>query len=84
LCPALAGAPLVGRWAGFRPRASHRAPVLGEWPGRPGHYVANGGFKIGFGIAPGAAEAMADLVLEGRDSIPPGFRVEALRLRPTR
>ena len=84
LCPALAGAPVVDRWAGFRPRTTSRAPVLGGWPGRPGHYVANGGFKIGFGIAPGVAEAMADLVLEGRDRIPADFRAEALRLRPAR
>jgi len=76
LCPALAEAPVVERWAGARPRARTRAPMLGAWPGRPGHFVANGGFKIGFGIAPKVAEAMADLVLEGRDGIPDGFRVE--------
>jgi glycine/D-amino acid oxidase-like deaminating enzyme len=37
--------------------------------------VANGGFKIGFGMAPKVAEVMADLVLDGRDGIPEGFRV---------
>ena len=74
--PILHGAPVVRRWAGVRPRARTRAPMLGAWPGRPGHFVANGGFKIGFGIAPGVARAMADLVLEGRDGIPDGFRVE--------
>lgn len=76
-CPLLEGAPVVDRWAGVRPRSRSRAPILGPWPGRPGTFVANGGFKIGFGLAPGVAEAMADLMLEGRDSIPPGFRVEA-------
>lgn len=76
--PSLAGAPVVGRWAGVRPRASSRAPVMGAWPGRAGHFVANGGFKIGFGVAPKVAEVMADLVLEGRDSVPDGFRVAAL------
>lgn len=75
--PALAAAPVVARWAGVRPRAATRAPMLGPWPGRPGHYIANGGFKIGFGVAPRVAEVMADLVLGGRDAIPPGFRVEA-------
>ena len=75
LVPALAGAAVVARWAGMRPRAATRAPLLGEWPGRPGHYVANGGFKIGFGIAPKVAQVMADLVLEGQDRIPDGFRV---------
>jgi glycine/D-amino acid oxidase-like deaminating enzyme len=76
-CPALAGAPVVARWAGVRPRARSRAPMLGPWPGRPGEFIANGGFKIGFGMAPKVAEVMADLVLEGRDAIPDGFRVEA-------
>jgi glycine/D-amino acid oxidase-like deaminating enzyme len=76
--PALQGAAIAERWAGVRPRARSRAPLLGAWPGRAGHYVANGGFKIGFGMAPKVAEAMADLVLEGRDSIPDGFRLEAV------
>lgn len=76
LCPALAAAPVIDRWAGLRPRAASRAPMLGAWPGRDGHFVANGGFKIGFGMAPKVAEGIADLVLEGRDAIPAGFRVE--------
>ncbi len=74
--PILHGAPVITRWAGVRPRARTRAPMLGHWPGRQGHFVANGGFKIGFGIAPKVAELMADLVLQGRDRIPPGLRVE--------
>lgn len=77
--PVLAGAPVVARWAGVRPRAISRAPVMGAWPGRAGQWVANGGFKIGFGMAPKVAEVMADLVLEGRDGVPEGFRVEGLQ-----
>jgi glycine/D-amino acid oxidase-like deaminating enzyme len=73
VCPALAGAPVIDRWAGLRPRSASRAPLLGPWPGRPGHFVANGGFKTGFGTAPLVAEVMADLVLDGRDRIPPGL-----------
>lgn len=73
--PALAGAPVVARWAGLRPRTPSRAPLLGAWPGRPGHFVANGGFKTGFGLAPRMAEAMADLILDGDAAgIPVGFR----------
>lgn len=75
-CPALADAPVIARWAGLRPRSRSRAPVLGPWPGRAGHFVANGGFKIGFGMAPKVAQVMADLILEGRREIPDGFRVE--------
>ncbi len=73
--PCLNGAPVLDRWAGVRPRATSKAPILGQWPRRPGHFVANGGFKIGFGMAPKVAEVMADLVLEGRDTIPDGFRL---------
>ena len=76
LVPELAGAEVIDRWAGVRPRARTRAPMLGPWPGRPGHFLANGGFKIGFGLAPKVGETLADLVLEGRDGIPAGFRVE--------
>jgi glycine/D-amino acid oxidase-like deaminating enzyme len=76
LVPALASAPVLERWAGWRPRARSRAPMLGAWPGRPGHFVANGGFKIGFGMAPGVAAVIADLLASGIDRIPDGFRVE--------
>ena len=73
--PALAKAPILERWAGVRPRAKTRAPLLGHWPRRAGHFVANGGFKIGFGMAPKVAEVMVDLVLEDQDDIPEGFRL---------
>lgn len=77
LVPALRDAQVIERWAGVRPRARTRSPMLGQWPGRPGHYIANGGFKIGFGMAPKVGDVMADLVLEGRDEVPEGFRVDA-------
>jgi glycine oxidase len=77
--PALADAEVLERWAGVRPRARSRAPLLGAWPGQPGHFITNGGFKIGFGMAPKVAEVMADLVLEGRDAVPEGFGFSALR-----
>ena len=76
LVPSLREAVVIAKWAGVRPRARSRAPMLGEWPGRPGHFIANGGFKIGFGIAPKVGEVMADLILEGSDGIPTGFRLE--------
>ena len=74
LCPQLAGARVLERWAGIRPRAVSRAPLVGPWPGRPGHFIANGGFKIGFAMAPAVAIMLADLVLDDSDRIPPGFR----------
>jgi glycine oxidase len=75
--PALRDAPVIYRWAGIRPRSRSRAPVLGAHPVHKGQFIANGGFKIGFGMAPKVAEVMADLVLEGVDRIPAGFRPEA-------
>ncbi|MCK0140400.1 FAD-dependent oxidoreductase [Aliiroseovarius sp. F47248L] len=77
VCPAIAEAPVIERWAGVRPRAKSRAPMLGHYPGRPDHFIANGGFKIGFGMGPKVGEVMADLVLDGCDTIPNAFRVEA-------
>ncbi|NIZ12807.1 FAD-binding oxidoreductase [Phaeobacter sp. HF9A] len=73
--PQLAGVKVLERWAGVRPRARSRAPMLGAWPDREGHFIANGGFKIGFGMAPKVAEVIADLLLDGQDHIPEGFRV---------
>lgn len=76
MLPVLHGAEVIERWAGVRPRSKSRAPMLGAWPGRDGHFIANGGFKIGFGMAPKVAHVMADLLLDGTDGIPEGFRVE--------
>jgi glycine/D-amino acid oxidase-like deaminating enzyme len=72
--PALADASVIALWAGLRPRAASRAPLIGPWPGQEGEYVLNGGFKIGFGLAPKLAESLADLILDGRDTIPESFR----------
>lgn len=83
-CPMLATAPVVERWAGVRPRADTRQPVLGPWPGRPGHFVANGAFKLGFGIAVEVGRLMADLVVGGKDAIAPPFGVEAAIARTRR
>ncbi|MCB1366291.1 MAG: FAD-binding oxidoreductase [Rhodobacteraceae bacterium] len=76
-CPALRGASVLRRWAGIRPRGARRAPILGAWPGREGVFVANGGFKIGFGVAIMAGEVMADLILNGAADIPDSFSVAA-------
>jgi glycine oxidase len=51
--------------------------MLGIHPIHDGQFIANGGFKIGFGVAPRVGQVMADLVLDGSNAIPPGFRPEA-------
>jgi len=77
ILPALAQAPVLRHWAGVRPRTPSRQPILGPWPGRPNQFIANGGFKIGFGLAPAVAAVMADLILDGQDRIPRVFRTPA-------
>ena len=72
--PVLRGAEVIARWAGVRPRSRSRAPILGPHPSRPGTFIANGGFKIGFAMAPRAGALLAELILEGRDAIPEDFR----------
>ncbi|MDE0211805.1 MAG: FAD-binding oxidoreductase [Boseongicola sp.] len=84
IMPDLAGAAVVERWAGVRPRSISRAPLLGPWPGRAGQHVANGGFKIGFGVAPKVAGTILDLVLDGVDTIPPEFHTRRLTESPDR
>ena len=73
---ALKGARVIQRWAGLRPRVRSRAPMLGTHPLHPGQFIANGGFKIGFGMAPKVGDIMARLMLEGEDNIPDAFRPE--------
>ena len=73
--PVLQDAPILARWAGVRPRSRSRAPMLGEHPFRKGAFIANGGFKIGFGMAPKVGEVMADLVLEDQVTYPADFDV---------
>ena len=75
--PVLENAPVIERWAGVRPRARSRAPMIGGHPFRAGEFIANGGFKIGFGMAPKVGAVMADLILDGHDTIPKGFRAQA-------
>jgi len=59
LAPALVGAPVLERWAGIRPRAASREPVIG--PIRRGSrlILATGGYKIGFAIAHLVGRAVA-------------------------
>lgn len=61
LCPLIKEATVIRRWAGVRPRAVGRDPMLGPIPGAPGVLAMAGGFKISFGIA----HRMADCLVTG-------------------
>ncbi len=51
LSPLIKDAPVIERWAGVRPQAQGRDPLVGALPEKEWLYVATGGFKISFGIA---------------------------------
>lgn len=84
LCPALQGAEIIERWAGIRPRAAGREPLLGPLPGFSNVSVATGGFKIGVAIA----HRMADAVLSQIAGVHPDFLPDLFlpenRLKPRR
>ena len=73
LCPCLAGARVVERWSGLRPRAPRPDPLIGPLPGMARVLLATGAFKIGFGIAHAVGEAIADLVTGTDPKLPQGF-----------
>lgn len=83
LCPALEGAETVERWAGVRPKATGRDPLVGPLPGFRNVSVATGGFKISFAIAHLMAKAIvAGFRDEATATLPAEFRPEnRLRLR---
>lgn len=73
LCPALAGAELVESWAGIRPRAAGRQPMVGPLPGNPRLITVTGGFKITLGIAHRLADAVLAHVQGQSPDLPAGF-----------
>ena len=78
MLPTLSTAPILEKWAGLRPRVTTRAPLLGRFPGHEHEFIANGGFKIGIGMAPMVARVMARLITTGRSDIPAEFDTQNL------
>jgi glycine oxidase len=66
LVPALAPAPVVERWAGLRPKAIDRDPMVGAHPDHARVIALTGGFKVSFGIAHRLADAALN-ALNGRE-----------------
>ncbi len=79
LCPPLRGLEPVAWWAGVRPKAWTRDPIVGRLPGPAPLWVAGGGFKIGFGVAHRIASALVDRLTARADPTPTPerFTVEA-------
>ena len=84
LLPFIKNAPIIEKWAHDRPRSVTRAPILGAHPIQKNTFIANGGFKIGLGMAPKIAQVMADLILDGVDGIPYKFSFENVVAEATR
>ncbi len=66
LVPGLAGAELVETWAGFRPAAPDRLPVLGPLPNRPDVWVASGHYRNGILLSALTGELIAGTLVDGR------------------
>ena len=73
VCPALINSEIKERWSGIRPRVKGRSPLLGPHPSKENIFIANGGFKIGIGLAPKVAEVTANFILNQQDMIPKRF-----------
>lgn len=63
LLPALRGAEVVLRWAGIRPRAPGRGPMIGPVPGRQGISIATGAGGIGLALAHLAGRSIAASIM---------------------
>ena len=73
VCPALMNSGIRETWSGIRPRVKGRSPLLGPHPSKDNIFIANGGFKIGLGLAPKIAEVTAEFILNKQNMIPKRF-----------
>ena len=73
--PALGDAPVLKRWAGVRPKARRRYPMLGPVPTLSGVFSAMGAYTIGFGIAHAVGEVLAEYAGGGTYDLPKNFTV---------
>jgi len=73
ICPAIGDAPVIQRWAGLRPKARRRDPMLGPMPGLNGVFTAMGAFKIGLGIAPIVGDILARFAIGETVELPKSF-----------
>ncbi|MDQ1186715.1 NAD(P)/FAD-dependent oxidoreductase [Agrobacterium larrymoorei] len=77
IVPELSRAEVIECWAGLRPKAIGRDPMVGVHPERPEFVALTGGFKVSFGLAHRLADA-ALCAVQGKDmDVPSSFRSEA-------
>ena len=73
--PALGCAPVLTRWAGVRPKARRRYPMLGPVPSLSGVFSAMGAYTIGFGIAHAVGDVLANFASGDTYDLPKNFSV---------
>ncbi|KQS99222.1 MULTISPECIES: NAD(P)/FAD-dependent oxidoreductase [unclassified Rhizobium] len=77
IVPLLRDAPVVERWAGLRPKAIGRDPMVGRHPDFEKLYILTGGFKISFGLAHRLAESVIGEICGRPDKgLPQSFRCQ--------
>jgi glycine oxidase len=77
LVPSLRDAPVLERWAGLRPKAIDRDPMVGPHPDHPRLVALTGGFKVSFGLAHHLAAAALRAIEGGEMNLPPGFTLDS-------
>lgn len=77
LCPMLKDSEITQKWAGIRPKAAKRDPMVGFLPDSKSLFVATGGFKIGFGLAHGIAQVSMERIagIESTIALPASFEM---------
>ncbi|RMH51656.1 MAG: FAD-binding oxidoreductase [Alphaproteobacteria bacterium] len=73
ICPPLRTAPVLRRWAGLRPRAASRKPLIGPLPGAGRVLLCTGGLGISFAIGQRAGAAIAALIAGTDPDLPEIF-----------
>ncbi len=73
--PSLEKAQILERWAGLRPKAVGREPMVGRHPDFPRLLTLTGGFKVSFGLAHRlAASVIGDIAGQSDIPLPVSFR----------
>ena len=67
--PDLSNAKIVRTWAGWMDKCADGVPVLGKVEEVPGLIMACGFSGHGFGLAPGAASQLAELIVKGKTTV---------------
>lgn len=73
LVPSLREAAVVERWAGLRPKAVDRDPMVGPHPAHANVIALAGGFKVSFGVAHLLADAALDAATGANMALPKSF-----------